>query len=49
LTQPGAPGRTRTWSLRDPAGEKLAEIATRRGAEKLAALLNNLMNREARP
>lgn len=50
-TQPGcatapawidATGRTRTWALLDADGEKLAEITTRSGAEKLAALLNRL-------
>lgn len=40
-------GRTRTWSLFDPSGEKMAEIATKRDAEKLAALFNRLMTREA--
>lgn len=40
-------GRTRTWNLFGPAGEKLAEIATRRDAEKLAALFNRLMGRES--
>jgi len=42
-------GRTRTWNLFDPAGEKLAEIATRRDAEKLAALLNRLLAPTAIP
>lgn len=36
-------GRTRTWSLLDPNGAKVAEIATRRDAEKLADLLNRLL------
>ncbi len=42
-----AAGRTRTWSLLDPSGEKLAEIATKRDAEKMAALLNKLLTRPA--
>lgn len=41
-------GRTRTWSLLDPSGAKVAEIATRRDAEKLADLLNRLMPAEGR-
>lgn len=42
-----AAGRTRTWSLLDPSGEKLAEIATKRDAEKMAALLNRLVSHPA--
>lgn len=37
-----AAGRTRTWSLLDADGEKLAEITTRRDAERLATFLNQL-------
>lgn len=44
-----AAGRTRTWSLLDPAGTKLAEITTRRDAEKLAALLTRVLGRPATP
>lgn len=36
-------GRTRTWNLHDPAGAKMAEIATLRDARKMAALFNCLM------
>lgn len=39
-------GRTRTWSLFNPAGEKMAEIVTKRDAEKLAALFNGLRGGE---
>lgn len=41
-------GRTRTWSLFDPAGTKMAEICTKRDAEKLADLFNRLLRGEAR-
>ena len=39
-------GRTRTWSLFDPMGERVAEVATKRDAEGLAILLNRLTGRE---
>lgn len=44
-----AAGRTRTWSLLDPSGAKLADITTKRDAEKLAALLTRVMGRPATP
>lgn len=44
-----AAGRTRTWSLLDPSGAKLADVTTRRDAEKLAALLTRVMARPATP
>lgn len=44
-----AAGRTRTWSLLDPSGTKLADITTKRDAEKLAALLTRVMGRPATP
>lgn len=37
-----AAGRTRTWSLLDPAGGKVAEITTKRDAEKMADFLNGM-------
>jgi hypothetical protein len=39
-----AAGRTRTWSLKDPEGKKLAEITTKSSALRLAALLTSLNN-----
>ncbi len=36
-------GRTRTWALFAPSGERMAEIATRRDAEKLEKLFNRLL------
>lgn len=42
-------GRVRTWSLRDPEGNPLADITTRRGAEKLADLLNRTVVASAVP
>ena len=33
-------GRTRTWALYNPHGTQLAEICTKRDANKLAALLS---------
>jgi len=44
-----AAGRTRTWALFSPAGERMAEIATRRDAEKLAELFNRLLICETPP
>jgi hypothetical protein len=44
-----ATGRTRTWNLFDPSGEKMAEIATRRDAEKLAAIFNQLLGGQSVP
>jgi hypothetical protein len=32
-------GKTRTWSLSDTTGEEIAAITTKRGAEKVAAML----------
>lgn len=44
-----AMGRTRTWNLLDPSGEKMAEIATRRDAEKLAAIFNRILGGQSVP
>ncbi len=33
-------GKTRTWVLYEPSGTKVAEITTKSGAEKIAAILN---------
>jgi|SRR5579871_2235119 len=38
--------RTRTWILREPDGSKMAEITTKRDANKLADLLNRVMGGE---
>lgn len=35
-------GRTRTWALLDPAGAKVAEITTKRDAERLVDFLNGM-------
>lgn len=35
-------GRTRTWNLLTPNGDKLAEISAKRDAQRVAALLNQL-------
>jgi hypothetical protein len=35
-------GRTRTWVMRAPFGARMAEIVTKRDAEKMAALLNGM-------
>ena len=35
-------GKTRTWELRDPEGSHVAEITTKRDAEKLAKFLNGI-------
>jgi hypothetical protein len=39
-------GRTRTWSLIDPEGRKMADITTKRDAEKLAEVFNRIMQGE---
>jgi len=36
-------GRTRTWSLKNPYGQKIAEITTKRAAERLAKFLTEVM------
>jgi len=36
-------GKTRTWVLCEPSGEKLAEITTKRDAQKLADILNRVI------
>ncbi len=33
-------GKTRTWGLYEPSGEKLGEVTTLAGARKIAGLLN---------
>jgi hypothetical protein len=35
-------GKKRTWRLHEPSGTKVAEITTKSGAEKIAALLNQV-------
>jgi hypothetical protein len=35
-------GKKRTWRLHEPSGTKLCEITTKSGAEKIAALLNQV-------
>ena len=35
-------GRTRTWDLLDPKGGRVAEIATKRDAKKLARILTDM-------
>ena len=41
--------RTRTWVLRDPHGTQMAEICTKRDAQKLADLLNRIFVTERSP
>lgn len=41
-------GRTRTWALFDTAGERIAEITTKRDAERLAQFLTGLIRTNAR-
>lgn len=44
-----AADRTRTWLLKNPHGTQMAEICTKRDANKLATLLNRIMDDEHGP
>lgn len=39
-------GKTRTWVLVEPSGEKIGEITTRGGASRIAELLNRDLEKE---
>jgi hypothetical protein len=42
-------GRTRTWNLLDPSGQKVAEIVAKRDAQKIADAFNRITSEIGKP